>query len=94
MCYNIVTSYSPPLMGTGGFEPPRQLSANSFQSYRACQLHHVPDTETQGEGSLPDRPSPKSPNINDTPDYGDLSSSICGCTPIILEKSYGLAWRR
>ena len=53
-CYNnIVTA--------GGFEPPRQLSANSFQIYRACQLHHAVSAENLGEGSLPDRPSPESP---------------------------------
>jgi ribosomal protein S27AE len=72
MCYNMSTSYTPP-MGTGGLEPPRQLTANSSQSYRACLLHHVP-AENQGEGSLPDRPSPESPNINDTPVCPSLST--------------------
>ena len=51
MCYNTFTYKSPPQvkMTAGGFEPPRQLSANSFQSYRACQLHHA--VSLQGEGS-------------------------------------------
>lgn len=60
MCYNIIYK-SPPMvvMRAGGFEPPRQLSANSFQSYRACQLHHV--LVERGEGSLAkDCPSPNS----------------------------------
>ena len=50
-CYNSI-------VGTGGLEPPRQMTASSCQDYRACQLHHAPtSSENQGEGSLPDYPS-------------------------------------
>lgn len=55
-CYNII-------MTAGGFEPPRQFPANSFQSYRACQLHHAVISESQGEGGLLANPSPESPII-------------------------------
>ena len=65
-CYNII-------VGTGGLEPPRQLSADSSQSYRGCLLHHVPSIENQGEGSLPDRPSPESPYLKPYHIYGILS---------------------
>ena len=53
-CYNTITYKSPPMviMATGGLEPPRQLSANSFQSYRACQLHHVAVMSIGKESSL------------------------------------------
>lgn len=60
VCYNIVTSYTSPPMGTGGFEPARQSSASSSQSYCVCLLHHVPVTGI-GEGvKLLGTPSPKS----------------------------------
>ena len=74
MCYNI-TYKSPPMVivTAGGLEPPRQMSANRFQSYRACQLHHAVSVENQGEGSLPDRTSPKSPINSNIPKHGHLS---------------------
>ena len=66
MCYNTITYKSPlvVIMTAGGLEPPRQLSANSFQSYRACQLHHA--VAESGEGDLAkDCPSPKPPQLKD-----------------------------
>lgn len=39
-CYNNIT-YKTPSLAAGGLEPPRQFPANSFQSYRACLLHHA-----------------------------------------------------
>jgi hypothetical protein len=54
LCYNIM------YMTAGGLEPPRQLPASSFQSYRACLLHHA--VSESGEGGLAkDCPSPKLP---------------------------------
>ena len=65
MCVIIQLHHNTSYLGTGGFEPPRQLPASSVQSYRGCLLHHVPDIESQGGGSsLPANPLPK-PHLND-----------------------------
>ncbi len=45
-CYNTITYKSPP-MGTGGFEPPRQL-ASGCQDRHVCQFHHTPISENRG----------------------------------------------
>ena len=72
LCYNVSTYKSPP-MGTGGLEPPRQLTANSFQSYRACLLHHAPTGEnSEGESLSAETPS-RIPQLKRYHNLRDLS---------------------
>lgn len=65
-CYNTI-------VGLGGFEPPRQMSASSFQSYRACQLHHSPNFENLDGESQPATTPSESPCFKDIPKHGHLS---------------------
>ena len=74
-------------MTAGGFEPPRQLPASSCQDYCGCLLHHAAKIENQGEGSLPDRPSPKSPYIRQYHNlcYLSIGKTIIDAHNTILE---------
>ena len=64
----------------GGLEPPQQLTANSFQSYRACLLHHAVRSENLERESLPANPPSKLHSEEYIPDGTHLSSVICGNT--------------
>ena len=78
MCYNNISTYKSPPVGTGGLEPPRQLTANSFQSYRACLLHHVPISENRGTAPAKLLVPPNPLINNNIPNVGYKSSAICG----------------
>ena len=70
MCYNI-TSGSPPVRECAGRDLNPHGSFLPADPKSAVPANYTTSaySENQGEGSLSDRPSPESPNINDIPVY-------------------------